>query len=131
MNEWTATIRLDSPEECEAELQRVTNALALADHTFYLATAARDEADDTWEEFEARAAGEVHEKGITATVLRGRVTTWCVQHPDAMAAKKAARDAHTELERILRFYRSLEQRATNAQAALKRHLGNARYGGTV
>lgn len=128
---WPETIRLDSPEECEKELMRSTNGLALLDHAFYLAVDAKDEADEQWEEWEAKASSEVAEKGITATELRGRIVTWVSKHPEAIAARKAHREAHSQLKKIERWYKTAEQRATNAQAALKRHLGNARYGGTV
>jgi hypothetical protein len=131
MNDWPRPILLDSPEECEKELMRSTNGLASLDHIFTLAVDARDEADEAWEAFEAKASAEVAQKGITATELRGRITTWTSERPDAMAARRAQRLAHSELEKIARYYRSAEQRATNAQAALKRHLGNARYGGTT
>ena len=131
MNDWPQVILLDSPEECERELMRVTNGLAHLDHVYTLAVDAKDEAEQTWEEYEAVAAAAVHEKGLTATVLQGRITSWCAEHPDAMAAKKAARSTASDLKKVDRYFRSLEQRATNAQAAMKRHLGNAKYGGTV
>ena len=129
---WPEVIRLDSPEFCEQELMRSTNGLALLDHAYTLAVDARDEADEAWEIFEAKAMTEINpQKGITATQLRGMLTTWVSERPDAMAARHAQRKAHSELDKIARYYRSAEQRATNAQAALKRHLGNARYGGTT
>lgn len=128
---WPETILLDSPEECEKELMRSTNGLALLDHAFTLAVDARDAADELWEEYEAKASAEVAVKGMTATELRGRIVAWVAERPDAVAARRQHRKAHSELEKVARYYRSAEQRATNAQAALKRHLGNARYGGTV
>lgn len=133
MNEeaWPRRIRLDTGEGCAVELERATNGLALLDHAMTLAVDARDDADERWEAFEAQASSQVGEKGITATELRGRIITWTAERGDARAARSAQRKAHSELEKIARYYRSLEQRATNAQAALKRHLGNARYGGTV
>ena len=128
---WPEPILLDSPEGCEKELMRSTNGLALLDHVLTLAVDARDDADERWEEWEAKASTECATKGITATELRGRIINWTAERPEAKAARSAQRKAHSELEKVSRYYRSLEQRATNAQAALKRHLGNSRYGGTV
>lgn len=126
---WPKTILLDTPEGCEQELMRCTNGMAWLDHAYTLAVDARDGADEVWEDWESKAAVDCAVKGMTATELRAKITCWVSQRPEAGAARQAQRRAHTDLEKIARFYRTAEQRATNAQAALKKHLGGARYGG--
>ena len=123
-------IQLSTPDGCERELTRCTNGMAFLDHAFYLAVAARDEAEQSWEEWEAKATADIAPpKGITATELRGRITSWCAEHPEALAAKGAFRKATSNLKKLERYYRSAEQRSSNAQSALKRHLGGAALGG--
>lgn len=122
-------ILLDSPEACEKELTRCTNGLAYLDHAHTLAIDAKEEAEVEWEVWEATAAAECGEKGITATELKGRIVRWREGHEEAAAAYSAYRQAKAQLDKIARWYRTAEQRSTNAQAALKKHLGGARYGG--
>lgn len=122
-------IDLSTPQGCEEELERCTNGMAYLDHAYYLAVDARDDADSDWEEWEAKATQAVAEKGITATELRGRITRWCLKEPEAMEARKKQRQAKAQLDKLERWFRTAEQRSTNAQAALKKHMGGARYGG--
>ena len=116
-------IHLDTLVGCEQELERCTNGLAMFDHAFHLAVDKRDRAEDVWLDHEGIAAAEVATKGMTATELKGRIRAWVTEHPEAKKAREEYQAAERYLTKLDRYYRSLEKRASNAQTAQKRHLG--------
>lgn len=124
-------IHLDTPAACQVELERVTNGLALLDHLYTQAREALDEAQVIWAEFEAAAAKEVRgtDEKLTATEIRGRITQWVAAHPEAAEARDSLAKIKADLDKISRWFKSAEQRSTNAAAAMKAHMGSGKYGG--
>lgn len=124
-------IQLNTLEGCERELTRCSNGLAWLDHAYHRAVDSCDHWDDIVDQWESQAAEGVHKRsGITATELKGLITMWFLSNEDARQAREAQREAHKTMKKLERFYRSLEKRASNAQSAQKKHLGEGRYGGT-
>lgn len=125
-------IQLDTPDACERELERTTNGLAMLDHLYTQARESLDSANAVWNEWEAEAAKAVREgtdEKLTATEVKGRITLWVKANPTALEARQELDKIKADLDKIGRWFKTAEQRSTNAAAAMKKHLGGAVHGG--
>lgn len=124
-------ILLDSVGHCRLELERCSTGLTFMDHTFTLARDHVDEAQAEYDGWEAEAAADARPStgSITATEIKGRITVWIANNPDALASKRRLDAAKATLDKLARYYRTLEHRAGAAQSALKSHLSESSLSG--
>jgi len=117
-------IRLDTPEACRVELERCSSGLAWLDHAYSLARDAVDDAEQTYNAFEADAAVAARKqlgKGATATEVKGAITSWVLSNEHADSASIDLYKARAMLDKLERYFRSLEKRLGAAQSAAKQH----------
>lgn len=124
-------VDLSTPQACQVEFERCSSGLAYLDHLFTETLSAIGDAEEEWDKWESEAADAARngDEKLTATEIKGRITSYIENNESAKEAREVLRNLRTSRAQIERWYRSLEKRGGFAQSAANIHLGGGRYGG--
>ncbi len=124
--------RLTDVHGCLVELEDCRAGLTYLDHVYALCLSRVEEAEQVWDNVEAKAAGAARDdapKAATAREINGLITQWVNDRPSAVEAREDAKTWRRRLTHVERCLRSLEKRIMAAGSAQNGHEQLGRYGG--